>query len=445
MPAWRDWGAIPASLSAVNAAERRTGVLPATDRCAIIARPLGAWWPDAPGTAEQADACRAFLSLQSRWREDVFVQLKSDEPADLRARAELLSVGRVVVWDPRVLGGSSREWVDGVAPFIRDGGEVVAVGPVRRSGDIAACDLVVSQLRRSVASLQGEALADARRERRRRGKRASGRVPFGFVSSKIDADLVPEPEESVVVAELFSMVASGMTPRDTASALTRRGYRTRPTSAGLTSFWSARSVLQVVRNPAYVGAARIGDVIVPHAHRALVSQESFDAANASVSARSSRRRTETEAGTTVVDSPPVRYALEGKVVCGRCGGHAIAVCAGSSASGRPSRSYRCGSSPLGSVCLSASAPLVERRVATQVILNLERRNVLAVAGAEALTMGQIGGLSLHAVLDALVLEVRISDAGDIESVRFAEEPLLESFKSSGSLNGRCAGGFIPPP
>jgi len=148
-------------------------------------------------------------------------------------------------------------------------------------------------------------IAEKRASSIARKRRIAGRIPFGYSADQAK-QLVPVPEETTIVRELFEFVSAGMLPSEIEKTAAERGWRTRTGRP-----WTARQVLDTVSNPVYTGHFRAPDGTRPGVHSAIVSQDLFErcariTASRRTTADGSRRRT-------------VWSSLQGKVRCARCG------------------------------------------------------------------------------------------------------------------------------
>jgi DNA invertase Pin-like site-specific DNA recombinase len=108
------------------------------------------------------------------------------------------------------------------------------------------------------------------------GRHVHGRAPYGYRS----ANGVLEPAEELVptVRRIFDEAAAGRTPGTIARALNEEGVP--PPQGGRA--WTEQSLRVILGNRAYTGE-RYG---VKRAHAALVSEETWDAAQSALRARS---------------------------------------------------------------------------------------------------------------------------------------------------------------
>ncbi len=187
------------------------------------------------------------------------------------------------------------------------------------------------------------------REASEQGYRAGGRAPYGYRRklqelpeghrgdrSKSRVSLEPDPDEALVIAEMFDrFVGLKETPKTIANHLNRPGGPPSPShvdsSRNVRGHWAASSVRKMLQNPVYTGrivwnrldfseAKRSGGgarvrakeewVIFEDAHLPLVSDETYEAAQALFE---NRLRSANSSGTKR------NYLFSGMVRC--CAGH----------------------------------------------------------------------------------------------------------------------------
>jgi len=165
-------------------------------------------------------------------------------------------------------------------------------------------------------SLISDRLQESIRARRRGGRRLSGKPPFGYDLDASTNGLMVNAGEARKVSEFFRLTAAGQTPRQIAEYATTRGWKTKThisRSSGQHlggNPWTARQILDLLRNPVYVGCLRgetggrrSGD------HPAIIKPEQFDEVQSRIDARrpaTGKRQS--------LDLP-----FKGKVFCGECG------------------------------------------------------------------------------------------------------------------------------
>ena len=142
-----------------------------------------------------------------------------------------------------------------------------------------------------------------------------GSAPFGYLVTgvKYRKTLVPHPEYAPLARQMFWRIADGVTGAKVAEWLTRElGREARPVRV--------KFVLDVIRNRSYLGE-RDGATFEP-----LVSEELWNAANATLAARSFTR-----------SAAPAVHAYSGVIYCARCSAPMYRHY-----TGRGREMYRCG-------------------------------------------------------------------------------------------------------
>ena len=156
-----------------------------------------------------------------------------------------------------------------------------------------------------------------------RGEWLGGHPPYGYRLNRDTALLEPNEAEAPVARLIFDLYTKKrLGARGVANYLSHHGYRSRPGQ-----LWSHVSVLNVLRNPAYVGKIAFRDTPYDSPHAALVEAETFAKAQGLLRQRgedaSTRRSNTTD------------FLQSGLVVCAACGRRYV----GTAAHGRNAR-YR---------------------------------------------------------------------------------------------------------
>jgi site-specific DNA recombinase len=156
-----------------------------------------------------------------------------------------------------------------------------------------------------------------------RGEWLGGQAPYGYRLNRDTALLEPNETEAPVARLIFDLYTKKrLGARGVATFLSHHGYRSRPGQ-----LWSHVSVLNVLRNPAYVGKIAFRDVQYDAPHEALIETDVFAKAQRLLRMRGedpSQRRSNT-----------TDFLLSGLVVCAACGKRYV----GTAAHGRNTR-YR---------------------------------------------------------------------------------------------------------
>lgn len=166
---------------------------------------------------------------------------------------------RVVVWKLDRLTRSVQDWAKLAEFFEQTGVELTLAGQALDGAGLSVTHFVqhvLASFAEYERELIGERLRDARAARRALGLRASGRVPYGYEVNPRTRQLVPHSEESKIVLRIFERAAAGEKASEIASWLNVGGHRTKGTARRPGGLWSGRTVLQLLRNPVYLGKRR---------------------------------------------------------------------------------------------------------------------------------------------------------------------------------------------
>lgn len=156
--------------------------------------------------------------------------------------------------------------------------------------------------------------------------RHNGGVPaFVFAVDK-ELHYHADPDTAPIVLDIFERYDQGVSMKEIAEELNRRGLR----SARGSSFNVAR-IAQILSNRKYIGEYRFGDTVVPDGIPALVPKDLFDR----VQARKGKNQ-HAPARTKATES----YLLTTKLSCGKCGAFMVGE-SGTSSTGAIYRYYRC--------------------------------------------------------------------------------------------------------
>ncbi len=128
-----------------------------------------------------------------------------------------------------------------------------------------------------LARMQRRQIADTWRESQRRaverGVHIASKAPTGFVRDQ-DGRLEPHPEYGQHIVEVFRRKAAGVSWSDLAHYLREHNVQ----SPYGTTNWQPRSLSHMIGNRAYLGEARSGEFTNPSAHKALVDESTWQAA-----------------------------------------------------------------------------------------------------------------------------------------------------------------------
>ena len=150
------------------------------------------------------------------------------------------------------------------------------------------------------------------------------RAPFGYYIDEQDHYQI-DVTTSPIVKEIFSLYLGGTRVNDIAKLLSSRGIKHK----GYEMKYNA--VFRILTNRKYIGEYKFGDVVIPNAIPALISEEDFNAVQARMKANKkapAMHRSEDD------------YLLTTKLFCGKCGAMMSGEI-GTSHTDKKYRYYRC--------------------------------------------------------------------------------------------------------
>ncbi|MBN2130294.1 MAG: recombinase family protein [Sedimentisphaerales bacterium] len=160
-------------------------------------------------------------------------------------------------------------------------------------------------------------IAESRVYLKRHGRRLAGKVPYGYDADPVTKQLVPNPTEAPRAADIFRRAAEGEWPKQIATDLNDLGWPTKvylSQRSGKTTGggkWTARQIVDTLRNPVYVGRFADGEGTRDGCHEALVDQATWDNVQQQLDSRRTTGR-----------QKRVRHdhlAFRQKIVCPQCG------------------------------------------------------------------------------------------------------------------------------
>tara|TARA_Y100001933_G_scaffold247785_1_gene280987 strand:- start:111 stop:1379 length:1269 start_codon:yes stop_codon:yes gene_type:complete len=158
-------------------------------------------------------------------------------------------------------------------------------------------------------------IAKTRAYLKRHGRRLAGPPPYGYDADPDTKQLVPNHVEARRVRAIFRRAARGQSPSEIARAIDRMGWRTKKRLAKRSGKivgggrWTARQVVETLRNPVHLGMFADGSSTRPGCHRAVVDEMLFDAKQRKLDAR----RTTDKTGRVELPFP-----LRRKILCPGC-------------------------------------------------------------------------------------------------------------------------------
>jgi hypothetical protein len=137
----------------------------------------------------------------------------------------------------------------------------------------------------SSETLSRDRLAEMRAALKQRGKRVAGQIPFGYITEGDSSKLVPDPENSVVIRDMFALASQGSKPSDIVSIANIGKWKDRYGNIGR---WTTTRILKLLSNRTYVGEIRDGESFRPGDHVPLVARDVFDRVQEHIAERQTR-------------------------------------------------------------------------------------------------------------------------------------------------------------
>jgi len=162
------------------------------------------------------------------------------------------------------------------------------------------------------------------RESAAKGTWCGGRVPLGY--KNVDRRLVIDPKSAEVVRFIFTQYAQGIPKQKIIADLNARGITGRNGKP-----FTQSTFQRVLTNPAYIGKAEYNGSVIPDLADRIIDDDTFNAAQS---------RLKQNARAPAANRGPVRYLLQGKAFCGKCGAPMIGE-SGRARSGEVMRYYAC--------------------------------------------------------------------------------------------------------
>ncbi|MFP4107205.1 MAG: recombinase family protein [Phycisphaerae bacterium] len=134
-------------------------------------------------------------------------------------------------------------------------------------------------------------IAESRAYLKQHGRRLAGKVPYGYDADPITKQLAPNPTEAPRVAAIFERAARGELPNNIASDINDLGWPTKvyhSMRSGKTTGggkWTARQIVDTLRNPVYIGRFADGTDTRDGCHEPIVDQATFEAVQQQLDAR----------------------------------------------------------------------------------------------------------------------------------------------------------------
>lgn len=148
--------------------------------------------------------------------------------------------------------------------------------------------VVATSLAEFERDIISERLREGKGRTRARGRRAAGRIPLGYRADPNTRQLMIDEDEAALVRAFFERCAAGDSGAAISTWANEAGHRTTVHGGKGGAKWTGRSVLQVVRNPIYLGHRAHGEGSVEGVHDAIVDEDLARRASAALDARRTR-------------------------------------------------------------------------------------------------------------------------------------------------------------
>jgi len=304
-------------------------------------------------------------------------------------------IDRVVVWKLDRLTRKLEDWARLAEFFEQVGVELTLAGQALDGAGLSVTHFVqhvLASFAEYERELIGERLRDARAGRRALGLRASGRVLFGYGVDGATRQLVPDAAESAVVRKMFERAARGSSAAEIARWLNAAGHTTRGTNSRAGGQWSGRTVLQLLRNPVYLGKRRVDDELIAAGHPALVDSKTAERADLAIGTRQTSNSGPRQRLLASEDDP---YMLRGILHCGDCGRPMTTSSSKAVSLKRPNahpRYYRCRGTATRAAC-KPPVQVAAAKTEADVLAMLRDSNIIAVQSPHVAAL--LGALRPH--------------------------------------------------
>lgn len=147
---------------------------------------------------------------------------------------------------------------------------------------------------------------------RMKGYYLGGLPPFGYEWK--DRVLEPETSQAAEVQEMFRQYAEGKGAHKLAGELNKRRVPKRARGGKAPAPWCSNNVLGILSNPVYAGWVRCRGALYQGIHKALISQDLWEAVQTRLLANREQIRRRLNG-----KGPGYAYPLRGVLICGVCG------------------------------------------------------------------------------------------------------------------------------
>jgi site-specific DNA recombinase len=274
----------------------------------------------------QWEACESFvLSMKyERWRliperfDDVGYSGKDfNRPAFQRLLVWIAKakVDQLVVHRFDRLSRNLRDWVK-LSDFLKEYSVDLSIvdGGIEATG--GAFMEFITNILATFGQFEREIIQDrmqeARRYRASKGMRFAGKPPLGYRSDPASRQLIVEEAEAKLVRRIFETAAAGKSGAEIARILNEDGVRTKTHGKTGGKQWTGRTVLQMIRNPVYLGKRLFKGEWILGVHEPIIDTQLAEKAFAQLGARRFRKPGRLQKA--VKDS----FMLRGILRCGNC-------------------------------------------------------------------------------------------------------------------------------
>ena len=274
-----------------------------------------------------------------------------------------------------------------------------------------------------------------------RGFWNGGNEPYGYVNDPKAKKIHPHTEESEIVRKIYRMAGELISLAEIARALTEQGVLTRrrtikkrkdlpePVEVQIGGNRFREDLLRkIISNPLYRGVVRFNGTEYKGQHEPLVSEETWESANAAIAQAISKPE---PTAAVRIDRDKHFNLLKGLLYCGCCQGAFVPHASGKlDSNGRPYRYYTC------------NQVIHNQRVAKCLI-----RQISAVAVEEAVVV-LLGQMARHPTLIEAILDFRNANGGGAQKeleirIRKLDIEIQKITKSLGNLIDALAEGGVP--